>query len=388
MEISLLTADDIPDVVEVWNRSFGILPAERQEPFRASRLRMIDAGRALVVRDAGRVVAAAHYTAFRQWWRGNPVDMAGVGSVIVSPEYRSRGVGSRLLRELLALMCERGFPLSALYPATVPPYRRVGYELAGRQRHVRLPTTALRPLARAVDSPPEIRRAGVDDAAHITSLLDELYRSGQESGPFTWPTTELTAHITHRDDFHYVAEDGFLAYGWSGDDTLKVHRCVAGSADTARALWAQVGSGASIAPTVEACVAPDDPLFWLLPDVGSEPFHDHWWMLRLLDAPAAIAARGFPSTVEADVPIDITDGEVPANSGHWQLTVSDGAGSLVPRAPGGEALRMSSRGMAALYSGVAVTTLRGSDLATGGTRAADDALSAAFAATPMALDSF
>src|SRR4029077_14645615 len=51
------------------------------------------------------------------------------------------------------------------------------------------------------------------------------------------------------------------------------------------------------------------------------------WILRLLDAPAAIAARGFPAT-DLAVPLRITDDLRPANSGRWDLTVLAGEGRL------------------------------------------------------------
>ena len=53
------------------------------------------------------------------------------------------------------------------------------------------------------------------------------------------------------------------------------------------------------------------------------------WMLRLLDAPAAIAARGFPAA-DLAVPLQITDDLLAANSGRWELTVRAGAGSPLP----------------------------------------------------------
>jgi hypothetical protein len=122
-------------------------------------------------------------------------------------------------------------------------------------------------------------------------------------------------------------------------------------------------------------------------------------MLRLLDAPAAIAARGFPAT-DLAVPLQLADDLRPANAGRWELTVRDGAGRLTscrtdrvpvpasPASPAGPALELGARGLAALYAGTPVATLRRAGLATGGSPAADAALDAAFAATPFMLDDF
>jgi hypothetical protein len=49
---------------------------------------------------------------------------------------------------------------------------------------------------------------------------------------------------------------------------------------------------------------------------------------------------------------------------------------------------LSARGLAALYAGTPVATLRRAGLADGGSPDADDALDGAFAATPFMLDGF
>jgi hypothetical protein len=124
------------------------------------------------------------------------------------------------------------------------------------------------------------------------------------------------------------------------------------------------------------------------------------WMLRLLDAPAAIAARGFPAT-DLTVPLQITDDLRPANSGRWDLTVRAGEGRLSryrtvapspspdgPSHAGCAPLALGARGLAALYAGTPVATLRRAGLADGGGQDADSALDGAFAATPFMLDGF
>ncbi len=50
--------------------------------------------------------------------------MAGVAGVVVSPEHRGRGVGTALMQGTITRGRELGYPLSVLYPATIPVYRR------------------------------------------------------------------------------------------------------------------------------------------------------------------------------------------------------------------------------------------------------------------------
>ena len=100
----------------------------------------IQDGRYVGVVDGDEVIAAARFWAFEQWWGGRRVPMAGVAGVVVAPEYRGRGVGSMLMRGVLQRgASSKGFPLTALYPATTVMYRHLGYEFGGGPVPVLLP---------------------------------------------------------------------------------------------------------------------------------------------------------------------------------------------------------------------------------------------------------
>ena len=64
------------------------------------------------------------------------------------------------------------------------------------------------------------------------------------------------------------------------------------------------------------------------------------------------------------------------------------AGTAGPASPAVPAVTLGARGLAALYAGTPLVTLRQAGLAAGGTAADDAALDAAFAATPYMLDAF
>jgi predicted acetyltransferase len=136
--------------------------------------------------------------------------------------------------------------------------------------------------------------------------------------------------------------------------------------------------------------APNDPFWWLTAERDATITKRSMWMLRVVDAPGAIAARGFAPAVSVSVPFEVHDQARPANSGRWRLTVADGKGALESDGTTGTAapLRLGARGLAALYAGTPVGTLRLSGLASVGTPDDDAALDAAFAATPYMLDDF
>ncbi len=380
METRLVDPDDLDALLDLRARAFGPGHVEHR---RRGALEDVATGRLLGVYDGTRLVASATHFVFDQWWLGRAVPMGGVAAVCVAPEERGRGVGRLLAAGLLTSMI--GLPLSALFPATAPVYRAVGYEHAGSQHLVGLRPEALRTLS-AGRVP--VRRAGPGDAAEVTALLRRLNAEARACGPIDRGEDFFRGILADDDVYTYLADDGFLAYSWSdGDERLTVSRCVAGSHETARTLWSIVGSSSSIAESVSALVEPADPMLWLLRDRSGEAVHRESWMLRVLDAPAAVAARGFPAGVSAEVPLVIDDEWLPANSGGWRLTVDGGEGRLERVPERRDAVRLPTRGLGALYAGVPMATLRRAGVVEG-RDGHDPLLDSVFAATPYMLDNF
>ncbi len=170
----------------------------------------------------------------------------------------------------------------------------------------------------------------------MLEVIGRAHAGARDCGPITWDETTMRRWLTRpgtyadRDRYAYLAQDGFLAYHWRrGHDEIFVDRLVASTAEATAALWAVAASNSSVAETVRALVGPSDPLWWMLREQDANIAERQSWMLRLLDAPAAIAARGFPAT-DLAVPLQITDDLRPANSGRWELTVRAGTGRLSP----------------------------------------------------------
>ena len=395
---------DWDQYLDLTMRSFG--PSDESR-IQASTEPIVAGGRCLGAFDGDRLIGTALYHDMRQWWYGRPVPMAGVAGVKVAPECRGQGVGRAMMTALAQLMTERGYPLSALYPATMTIYRSLGWEIAGHLHEAVLPSRALTTMARPDAETAGIRRPGPDDAAEVLEVIGRVHADARDCGPVTYDEVTMRRWLTRpgryadRDRYAYLAPDGFLGYRWQrGNDEIFVDRMVAASAGTTRALWAVVASNASVTETVRAQVGPSDPLWWMLREQDANVADRMSWMLRLLDAPAAIAARGFPAT-DLAVPLQITDDLRPANSGRWELTVRAGSGRLsryrteqvspspsAASAGGRTPLALGPRGLAALYAGTPVATLRRAGLAVGGSPAADAALDRAFAATPYMLDDF
>jgi predicted acetyltransferase len=397
--------DDMGAQVDLGQRAFGLMSPRQRESWAYVASLRVRQGMFVGAFIAGRPVGAAICHDMLQWWHGRAVPMAGVASVKVAPEYRGRGLGRQLMTAVLALIAERGYPVSALFPATMPLYRSLGWELAGSKYEAAIPARSLWSL-RAPDAAAaagcaataEVRRAGPDDAAEVTAIAGRAHEAARDSGPLTWDLPPTAQWLGRDDMYAYLTGDGFAAYRWcGGNKDLFVERVHGESAETVRALWSVIASHSSIAGTVRVRIAPGDPLWWLTHERDAAITKRSMWMLRVVDAQAAIEARGFPAGVSASVPLLINDDTRPANSGRWRLTVSDGKGMLIPNESGilspaqpdsGTPLTLGARGLAALYGGTPVATLRLAGVASGGSPETDAALDAAFAATAFMVDDF
>jgi len=403
--------DNLDALSDLAGRAFGPMPGPPQpagqQAARRAQLEAAIAGRRVFAAfdGGGQVVASGRYHDMRQWWHGRSMPMAGVAAVMVAPEHRGQGLGRSLMTVLLEAIAGRGYPVSALYPATTPIYRSLGWELAGGHHHAVIPARSLRalipadvtsaPAAAPGDEPaaaqkqPAVRRAGPGDAEEVLAVLGRAYEQARECGASTRDAATVDLWLADPERYAYLAADGFLAYGWGRNhEEIHVDRIAACSERTTRALWSIVASHSSIATSVRVWIGPADPLYWLTREPDTRLGGREMWMLRVVDAKAAIAARGFPASAQLAVPLWIQDRTRGGNAGLWELSVTGGRGTLVHSPEAARPLTIGARGLAALYAGTPMATLRLAGLAAGGDPVADSEIDGAFAAAAFMPDSF
>jgi predicted acetyltransferase len=385
---TLRTADlaesDLELALDIRTRSFGPMPESHRDEWFSRRREAIEAGRLVGAYDGSTLVAHAMLRPFRQYWGGRELAMAGIAGVVVAPDYRGRGAAGSLLSAAARRAGELGDAISALYPTVPGVYRRVGWEVAGSQHRIAVNADLLRAVGHTADG---VRRADPDAADLLLELLRAHWVRTRANGPKLLEPEDLREELAQPDTFGYLTDDGFVIYGWFGNDLLVTH-LIAARESSLRALWSVVGSGASIAKTVHAYVAPRDPVHLLLGQGAEGTAQQARWMLRLIDAPTAIADRGFADSAPVDVPLTIVDPLAPACDGSWRLRIADGSGTLESAAKADDSLRLGPNGLAAMYAGTPLATLRTVGLATGGRPEDDRRLDTAFAADPYLLEFF
>jgi predicted acetyltransferase len=352
--------------------------------------------RCLAVFVGGELAAWSQVRPFGQFFGGRRVRMGGFSPVATAPEHRGHGYASIVTAAQFPLLRERGEVISGLYPAQTQLYRRNGFEIAGVLTYRTFPTRslhALRPSGHVA-----IRRATVPDLPAVQACYQRFARTqdGWLDRPQVW-WDQLVPPDKLGVEQHVYAVDGdggevagYVRYqhlpAKPHGYTIQVHELCADEPDVASALWRLVGSSSTQAELVQASGRPEHPLLLQLPDQDLETTDEIRWMLRVVDAPGAIAARGFPPAVRTTVDLDLADRQCEWNGGRWRLSVAEGSATLDR---GGEGdVQMTINAFSSLYSGYAsATTLRhGGLIATGEPRQLADLTAAFSGPTPSIAD--
>jgi predicted acetyltransferase len=307
--------------------------------------------------DDGTVVASAKVHDWTQWWGGRSVRLAAVSGVGVDPTFRGRGHASRLFGELLPALRDEGCALSGLMPASTSLYRKLGYEVAAPWSQHAMPTRALHGLPRAPGV--RVRAATPEDVPAIAAHEE---RAGAASQGWLNPgSTWWSSFAKHEYDsgFGYVAVDdagSIIGDMWFRQKdhpqwgyTVEVVGFSADDVDVLCALWHTVASSSTMSPQVIVTAPMDDALHLLLPEQDFNTVKELRYMLRILDVPAAVSARGYPAGLTASVDLEVRDPIVPVNDGRWRVSVEGGKG--VAERGGDGTFVLGVGALASLYSG-------------------------------------
>ncbi len=394
MEVRTLRKSDAEQAWELDSDAFHV-PRERKQSF----LRWFEPGRAMGIFADRRLVAMTGAHGFGQFFGGRSVPMGGLASVAVAPDQRGKGHAQRVIRAVLDAMRERGEVISSLFPAMTRLYRGLGWEVAGNFLYRTVSPRALQTLAAPEKG--RVRPGGAEDMDALRACYASFARgvNGFVDRPESW-WRRAGEDLNERSVF--VAEDdrgdvdGYLVYrqvdgqysSFGGPFRIRVDDLVARSRDAALVLWRLLGSWASQVEQIYYRGPAEDPLLLLLPEQEVQVAAEIRWMTRMVDAPGALAARGFPSGVEVEVDLALRDPILAANDGRFVLSVSKGRGRLEPGGSG--TLGLDVGAFSAIYTGWAPAELLArSGRLEGGSPEQRAALDAAFSGpTPWMLDEF
>ncbi len=268
---------------------------------------------------------------------GAVLPMAAVTRVGVRPDHTRRGLLSAMMRTLLDDVAARGEPVATLRASEARIYGRFGYGVAtrGRDVTVRVTRPAWRPGAPQGGSVRLLDRDEILPALQKVHEAVALTRTGSMTRRDSWWWSSIGRRVEDREPVLAAVhtgdhgDDGFAvafrgeSHGFA-EQTLELVDLHAADVEATAGLWRFL-LGVDLVGFVQADLRPlDEPLELLLADPRAcavTGHHDETW-LRLVDVPAALAARSYGA---ADpVLIAVHDPLLEKNAGVYRIA---GAGA-------------------------------------------------------------
>ncbi|WP_007517485.1 GNAT family N-acetyltransferase [Pseudofrankia saprophytica] len=297
---------------------------------------------------------------------GRRLPHTAVTGVGVLPTHTRRGLLTALMRAQLADAAARGDAVATLRASEATIYGRFGYGLATQTGRA----VVTRARARWCPTAPRGGPVRLVDPVESWDLLARIHerlpahQPGAIGRPGLWWNVGLRRLRDHDRPSYVVvhgepgAEDGFACYhpdlstDWhlEGDRTIVVDDLVAGTPAARAGLLRHLLRLDLVDKIVIDDLPLDDPLPAALTDHRAVRFldiEDETW-LRLLDVPAALAARTYQGA--GSVVVEVVDDLLPANSGAYEIS-QEGATRLPASAPVPTGLRVDVAGLGAVYLG-------------------------------------
>ncbi|WP_420635754.1 GNAT family N-acetyltransferase [Candidatus Palauibacter sp.] len=329
-----------------------------------------------VVEDGGTVQGSLRVQKLGQFFGGRAVPCAAISSVKVAAEARGRGYGGALLGEVLEALRSEGVAASSLFPVHGGVYRRYGWEFAFAHQRRALAISELA-WRRAPDTAEvSVEPFEEDDLEAVSAFYRS--RAAGENGPFdrdeAWWEERVLAPRSGRTPYRYLARSGGEVCGYM----VYTHEPSSGTLpygfdlDCRDFYWDGPAALAALLNFVRGHAGmgqrllwpgpPSDPIELVLTGLAPPVARRMAGMFRLVDVPAALAARGYPEDVGADLYLWIEDDVLPANAGPIAVRIVDGRARVSgpardgsPAGPadraGRSAARVDVRVLAGLFTG-------------------------------------
>ena len=326
------TLDDVERIIALRSQAFNSDEHGRDSMRKDPRIEEVR-----VAELDGKVLGTVRVLSFAHFFGGRPIEAAGISGVAVTAEARGKGVGSTMMRELLREL-RSTMPISSLYPATVPLYRNTGYGFGGVRTFWKTRLDAL-PQDGALSTTPFTD----DDVDEVNDAYDRFASgtNGLVRRSADWWKRRVLTDGEDRTGFRYLVREGGEITGWivyflskgTGDAwrmNVDVRDLIWTTPAAGKTLLSLAALHRSTGEMMNWPGPPTDPLADLIAEDPIENDGTFRWMLRLLDVPAAIEARGYSPLIESSVTIAVRDPLFDENAGPWRIEVGGGQAKVFP----------------------------------------------------------
>ena len=315
----------------------------------------------------GRMVSSYATIPFTMRANGNAVPLGGVSAVGTLPEFRRQGIIRRITTQSFADMRERGQAVAALWASQAAIYQRYQYALVSVLRSYTLDTVDIRFHDGDEGSDP-VARVDLDSGydtikslyiRFVTDRMCYLHRAKP-----LWLNNVLEERSDDGPIHIAVSKDaageasGYVVYTVRAGRTdhparsaeMIIRELVWLTPDAYRSLWSFLARHDLVGRVRWQNAPSDDPAEELFfePRLLNARDREGLW-LRLIDAPAALAARGYDT--QGTITIGIHEDELaPWNNGVYRLDARPDGTEIAP-ASGDADIRLNAKALASLYTG-------------------------------------
>lgn len=258
--------------------------------------------------------------------------MGGLTGVGTYPEYSNQGLMHKLLEQALKNMRAKGQYITYLFPYSIPYYRRKGWEIISDKISYEIEDYQL-PKRKQVKG--DVRRVEVDSEelkrtyeryaqhTHGAILRDELAWNEY----WLWDSDDIMSAIYYNENNE---PDGYVIY-WLAEDIFHVKDMIFNSEEARTGLWNFISAHLSMIDKVIGNTYTDEPLAFLLEDASIKETISPYYMARIVDFPAFIAAFPFkPHPTGRKWEFLLSDPIMDCNQGTFLLKIDEnGKGEAV-----------------------------------------------------------
>jgi predicted acetyltransferase len=258
---------------------------------------------------------------------------------------------------------DRGDTITALYPATLRPYRGLGYEVAGSYVTHEIALDDLPPDRAPLSVEPcdpdrdleGIRACYREAVTPYTGPIDSEHPWWWKDRILGhWDPDQIHEVVVARGDrgiegyMSFVHEPAPAALDIEFD--LACKHFVASTPDGYRSLLAHARRFRGVGHALKFVSTPDEPATLLIDEQRLKPVSTFRWMFRLLNVASALEGRGYPD-LSGEATIVVDDDRFPENRGPWRIAATDGKVEVTPAPSAPAASPVSIRALSAMFTG-------------------------------------
>lgn len=264
----------------------------------------------------------------------NAVRCGGIAGVAVRPDARQKGVAGAMMRWAIDRLRSDGYAMSHLYGFRESFYRRLGWEVCGRRLKITCPQHRLP----RVESTLEVRELeGLQAWTEVEQTYNAFARQYSGMNLRTRSHWIQATRGTKRLARLYAAGDPAEAYCVVHVQTAfweeqHISEFAWATPEGYRAMLTFFGNVASNKTAISWHEPSDSPFLSSYLDQGVQVAIVRPIMYRILDIPSALA--GLAPAGEGALSLQVTDAEVPANSGAWHVEYGSGRATATPAREG------------------------------------------------------